>query len=647
MNFSTAPYRAVRFGARDTTLERRADGTLILRSPHAMGEFDRCVSDWLLKWARERADQPFLAKRDANNQWVKLTFRQTLEIVRALAQALLGRKLSPERPLVILSGNDLEHALLGLAAMHAGIPYAPISVPYSLVSKDFEKLRHIIALLNPGLVFAADGQAFAAAIAATVPLETELVVTANPPPGRAATLYAQLAATTPTAAVDAAYAAVTPDTIAKFLFTSGSTGNPKGVINTQRMLTSNQRQIAHALPFLDDAPPVFLDWPPWNHTFGGNHDFYCVLYHGGTLYLDDGKPLPGQIEKTVANLKEIAPTMYLNVPKGYEALLPFFEADQQLRENFFGKVKLLFYAGAGLSQHVWDELDRLSVETCGERIPMITSLGATETAPAVLFANWVMQSAGNVGLPIPGQELKLVPTGATGDAKLELRVRGPNITPGYWKNPALTAAAFDEEGFYKMGDALKFFDPADPAKGLMFDGRVAEDFKLATGTWASVGALRAGLIAAGAPHVQDVVIAGHDRDDVCALIFPAPDACRRLAATAPGVNVGNVCGAAGAGSGNLGGSDAASALPLPQLLAHPAVRAAFQATLDQLARASTGSASFIARALLMEQLPSLDAGEATDKGSLSQRMILKHRAALVDELYLASPTARTLITRRK
>ena len=642
MNFRTAPYRAVRFGTRDTTLERRADGALILRSPHALGDFDRCVSDWLVRWARERADHPFLAKRDASNRWVKLTFRQTLDQVRSLAQALLDRNLSPERPLVILSGNDLEHALLGLAAMHAGIPYAPVSVPYSLVSKDFEKLRHIIALLTPGLVFAADGNAFGAAIAATVPAAIEVVVTANPPPARTATLYSTLAAAVPTAAVDAAYAAVTPDTIAKFLFTSGSTGSPKGVINTQRMLTSNQRQIVHALPFLGDAPPVLLDWPPWNHTFGGNHDFYCMLYHGGTLYIDDGKPLPGLIEKTVANLKEIAPTVYLNVPKGYEALLPFFEADQQLRENFFGKVKLLFYAGAGLSQHVWDELDRLSVETCGERIPMITSLGATETAPAVLFANWVMQSAGNVGLPIPGQEIKLVPTDATADAKLEMRVRGPNITPGYWKNPVLTAAAFDEEGFYLMGDALKFADPDDPAKGLMFDGRVAEDFKLATGTWVSVGALRAGLIAAGAPHVQDVVITGHDCDDIGALIFPAVEACCKLAAAGPAAGVtGGITG------GLIGGNSSAAALTLPQLTANAAVRAAFQATLDQLARVSTGSASFAARALLMEELPSLDAGEATDKGSLSQRMILKHRAALVDELYLASPTARTLVARRK
>ena len=630
MNFRSAPYRAVRFGTRDTTLERRADGALILRSPHPIGAVDRCVSDWLIRWAHERADQTFLAKRGADGQWVKLSYSQTLVKVRALAQALLERKLSPERPLVILSGNDLEHALLGLAAMHVGIPYAPISVPYSLVSRDFEKLRHIIALLNPGLVFAANGNPFGAAIAATVPLDTEVVVTFNAPIGRTASLYADLAATVPTAAVDAAYAAVTPDTIAKFLFTSGSTGSPKGVINTQRMLTSNQRQIAHALPFLDDAPPVLLDWPPWNHTFGGNHDFYCMLYHGGTLYIDDGKPLPGQIEKTVANLKEIAPTMYLNVPKGYEVLLPFLEADQQLREHFFGKVKLLFYAGAGLSQHVWGELDRLSVATCGERIPMITSLGATETAPAVLFANWVMESAGNVGLPIPGQELKLVPNGD----KLEMRVRGPNITPGYWKSPALTQAAFDEEGFYMMGDALKFADPADPAKGLMFDGRVAEDFKLATGTWVSVGALRAALIAAGAPHVQDVVITGHDGDFAGALIFPALDVCRKLAAEAGSDS-----------SGGMGGG--AAVIAVPQLLSHPAVRAAFQTTLDQLARSSTGSATLIARALLMEELPSLDVGEATDKGSLSQRMILKHRAALVDELYRATPTARMLVANRK
>ena len=618
MNFRAAPYRAVRFGPSDTTLERRADGALILRSPHAMGDVDRCVSDWLVKWAQQRPDHVFLAKRDAANAWVKLTFGQTLTQVRALGQALLERKLSAVRPLVILSGNDLEHALLGLAAMHVGVPYAPISVPYSLVSKDFEKLRHILALLEPGLVFAADGKAFGPAIAATLPGDTEVAVCARPPDadptGRAVTLFSQLAATVPTAAVDAACAAVTPDTIAKFLFTSGSTGHPKGVINTQRMITSNQRQIAHVLPFLDDAPPVFLDWPPWNHTFGGNHDFYCMLYHGGTLYIDDGKPLPGQIEKTVANLKEVAPTMYLNVPKGYEALLPFFEADQQLRENFFGRAKLLFYAGAGLSQHVWDELDRLSVATCGERIPMITSLGATETAPAVLFANWVMHSAGNVGLPLPGQELKLVPNAD----KLEMRVRGPNVTPGYWKSPELTGAAFDEEGFYKMGDALKFADPADPGKGLMFDGRVAEDFKLATGTWVSVGSLRTGMIAAGAPYVQDVVITGHDRDDVGALIFPSLEACRKLAGDAS----------------------------VSALFAHPAVREAFQALLDQLARESTGSATRIARALLMEQGPSLDVGEATDKGSLSQRIILKHRAALVEELYLEQASARTIVARR-
>ena len=616
VNFRDAPYRAVRFGPRDTTAVHQNDRSIVLRSPHPMGEADRCVSDWLVKWAKARPDQTFLAKRGADNAWIRLTYRETLAKVQALGQALLERKLSPERPLVILSGNDLEHALLGLAAMHVGIPYAPISVPYSLVSKDFEKLRYIMGLLQPGLVFAADGRAFGAAIAASVPAQTEVLVTAHPPEDRpAATLYASLAATVPMPAVDAACAAVTPDTVAKFLFTSGSTGTPKGVINTQRMLTSNQRQITHVLPFLDDAPPVLLDWPPWNHTFGGNHDFYCMLYHGGTLYVDDGKPLPGQIEKTVANLKEIAPTMYLNVPKGYEALLPFFEADKQLRENFFGKVKLLFYAGAGLSQHVWDELDRLSVETCGERIPMITSLGATETAPAVLFANWIMHSAGNVGLPLPGQDLKLVPNGD----KLEMRVRGPNITPGYWKHPELTAAAFDEEGYYKMGDALKFADPSDAGKGLLFDGRVAEDFKLATGTWVSVGAMRANLIASCAPYVQDVVITGHDRDEAGALVFPSLEACRKLA-----------------------GSD----LPVAQLLTHPAVRGVFQALLDQLARESTGSATRVSRALLMEEGPSLDVGEATDKGSLSQRMVLKHRAALVDELYAEPPSARTLVARR-
>ena len=415
--------------------------------------------------------------------------------MRAIAAALLARGLSPERPIAILSGNDIEHALIGLAAMHVGIPYAPISVPYSLLSKDFGKLKTIVEVLQPGLVFAANGAAFARAITAAVPPGVEVAVTTNPPNERPATLFAALSNTQPTPAVEAAHAKTGPDTIAKILFTSGSTGQPKGVINTQLMLCANQAMIRAGLAFVDAEPPVIVDWLPWNHTFGGNHNFNLVLHNGGSLYIDDGKPLPGAIDTTARNLRDVAPTIYFNVPKGFEMLLPHLGADRALREKFFSRLKVMFYAGASLSQHVADAIQQLAVETTGERVMFLASLGSTETAPAAVACCWESERTGNIGLPLPGVELKLVPR----DGKLEARLKGVNITPGYYKAPHLTADAFDDEGFYKIGDAVKFADPADPSKGLLFDGRLAEDFKLATGTWVSVGPLRGAFIAHFAP----------------------------------------------------------------------------------------------------------------------------------------------------
>jgi feruloyl-CoA synthase len=598
-------------------VEHRNDGSILMRSPHPLPPFPQKLTERLVHWAAIAPERVFLAQRDGTGAWRTMTYAQTLVAVRAIAAALLERDLTTERPIAILSGNDIEHALVGLAAMHVGIPYAPISVPYSLLSQDFGKLKAIIEILSPGLVFAASGTVFSRALAAAVPASAEVVVTASPTAERQTTLFASLPATQPTPAVEAAHATVGAASIAKILFTSGSTGQPKGVINTQLMLCANQAMIRSGFAFLADEPPVVVDWLPWNHTFGSNHNFNMVLDNGGSLYIDDGKPMPGAIAATVNNLRDIAPTIYFNVPKGFEMLVPHLAADRALREKFFSRLKVLFYAGAGLSQHVLDALQELAVETTGERIIFISSLGSTETAPLAVARTWDSENAGNIGLPARGVELKLVPR----EGKLEARLKGANITPGYWRAPGLTAEAFDDEGFYKIGDALKFDDPADPGKGLLFDGRLAEDFKLATGTWVSVGPLRAAFIAHFAPLVRDVVLAGADRDQVTALVFPDLDACRKLA---PGV---------------------AADSPAQMLLADANVMAAFARLFDSFAATSSGASSRVCRAVLLAEPPSLDIGEMTDKGSINQRAVLANRPALVEELYTKSPPRHVIVAK--
>ena len=601
---NAAPYRKVRLGRPDMDIDRRPDGRIYIRAREDLGDYPVRLTDRLLHWADRAPDRVFMAARDANGAWRKISYGETLTYARSIGEALLTRGLSAERPVVILSGNDLEHAMLGLACVYAGIAYAPISPAYSLVSTDFGKLRHIFQLLTPGFVFAADGQTFGRAIDAIVPADVEVAVTRNPLPGRKTTLLSELAATPPTSTIDKANSNVGPDTITKFLFTSGSTGQPKGVINTQRMWCSNQKMIALALAYFQDEPPVTVDWAPWHHTAGGNHDVGLALYNGGTFYIDEGKPLPGVIEATVRNLKDVAPTWYFNVPKGYEALLPFLRSDAQLRQNFFSRLKVMWFAGAALSQPTFDEMQELALQSCGERIHFLTGFGATETAPCALARTWATRNSTNMGLPTPGLDLKLIPA----EGKLEARVKGPNITPGYWRQPELTATSFDEEGFYKLGDAFKFDDPDNPAEGLLFDGRVAEDFKLATGTWVSVGPLRARLIDALAPLVRDVVIAGADRDDLSVLIFPDLDGCRRIAELPAGA-------------------------PADDVLAHSRVTEAIRQRLQALAASSTGSSTKICRAILLSEPPSLDAGEMTDKGSINQRAVLARRSSLLDELY--------------
>ena len=610
---AAAPLRPVRLGKLDPVIEQRAGGVIHIRAAQELGRYHDKLSEPLEHWARIAPDRLFLAQRDAKGEWRELTYSQVLSSVKRIGAALLRRGLSAENPIVVLSGNDIEHALLGLAAMYVGIPYAPISAAYSLMSSDFGKLRAIINLLTPGLVFASDGGPFARAVYETVPDDIELVVTRNPLGDRKTTLFADLLGAEDAAGVAAAHARVTPDSIAKFLFTSGSTGHPKAVINTHRMLCSNQAMLASGFAFVADEPPVVVDWLPWSHTFGSNHNFNMVLTHGGSLYIDDGNPTPPGVPKTARNLREIAPTIYFNVPKGYEALIAHFHADEVLRRNFFSRLKVLFYAGAGLNETTWDELTRLAVETTGERIIFLSSLGSTETAPLALACSWDFDRPGNIGLPAPGVELKLVPN----DGKLEARLRGPHITPGYWRQDELTRDAFDEEGFYKIGDALKFVDPSDPGKGLLFDGRIAEDFKLSTGTWVSVGPLRARFVDHFAPYVRDAVFAGADRDDIAALIFPDIEACRKL--------------------GGLS-ADASSS----EIVAAAAVRAKFAELATKLAAASPGSSTRVERLLLMPEPPSMDKGEMTDKGSINQRAVLTNRAALVDELYAVPLSSRII-----
>jgi feruloyl-CoA synthase len=582
-------------------VERRADESLLVRSPAALLPYARCAGVWLRDWAERAPDRLFLAERTAVG-WRRVSYAEALAAARAIGQGLLDRGLSAERPLVILSDNGIDHALLALGAMLVGIPYAPISPAYSLVSRDHAKLKAIFDLLQPGLVFVDAGPAFANAIEA-VRFVAQFELVASTAAADGDTSFAALLATRPSADVDAVFGRLSPDSIAKFLFTSGSTGDPKGVINTHRMLCSNQQAIVQCWPFLSAEPPVIVDWLPWSHTFGGNHNFNMVLANGGTLYIDGGKPAPALFGKTIANLKEISPTLYFNVPRGFDALATALEQDAALADTFFARLKLIFYAGAALPQAVWERLHNLS-SARRKRVFMASAWGSTETAPLVTSVHFPIPRAGVIGLPAPGCELLLTPNGD----KLEMRVRGPNVTPGYWKRPDLTAAAFDPEGFYKIGDAGRLADPADPSKGVEFDGRVSEDFKLASGTWVHVGTLRVKAISALAPVAQDIVVCGHDRDEVGFLVFPDLARCRSLCA------------------------DLGQDVSAETLLRDQRVKERVREGLRSLKHAGLGSSSYASRALLLSEPPSIDANEITDKGYINQRAVLIRRAESVRRL---------------
>jgi feruloyl-CoA synthase len=604
-----APFRHVNLHRSRLLVTQLASGDQLLRAEQPLFDYAPRLSDRLLKFAEETPEHGFLAQRAANGQFRVITYADALRCARKLGAELLARKLSRERPLAIISDNDLEHGLLALAALYVGVPFVAISPAYSLLSRDYKKLQYALQLLTPGLVFASDGERFGAAIAASVSSEIELLFTRNP--SRAgAQLFDEVLARAPDAhdAVERARAAVGPDHISKFLLTSGSTGMPKAVIHTQQMMTSNLQMIMQNLPFLTEEPPVLVDWLPWNHTFGGNHNYGITLWNGGTLYIDEGKPTRDGFEHTVRNLREISPTVYFNVPRGYELLAQALERDAALAERFFARVKMLFYAGASLSQDVWDRLSAVSTRACGERIVIITGLGMTETAPYALAASWEAGIAGGLGIPAPGVTAKLTQVAG----KLEVRYRGPSVTQGYWRQPELTASAFDEEGYFRSGDAVRYLDARDPQRGLIFDGRTAEDFKLSTGTWVSVGPLRALLLAQAAPYLSDAIITGHDRDQLGALVLLDEGRARALC------------------------SDLAPHAPLSQLAAHPKVVAALQGVLQRSRAESTGSANRITRLLVLTELPTIDRGELTDKGSINQRAVLDNRRVQVDRMYASA-----------
>jgi feruloyl-CoA synthase len=583
----------VKLGSREVVVERGAGGVVYVKLAQALGEYPARMTDKLDYWAEHTPDRTYIAKRDAGGEWKRITYREAREMARRIGQALVNRGLSAERPIAIVSGNDLEHAILALGAMYAGVPFSPLSPSYSLLVTDYAKLRHIFGLLTPGLVFAASGTQFAKALNVVMPQDAELVVTRDPLPG--ATLFSELLETEAGAGIDEAHSRVLPDTVFKILFTSGSVGKPKGVMNTHRMWCSNQEMVRTCWPFIAEEPPVILEWLPWNHTFAGNKDMGLVLYNGGSLYLNDGKPVPGQFEETIRNLRDVKPTIHLDVPVAFDALVPYLRKDREFAKQYFSHLKVMFYAAAGLSQKTWEDLENIALDVVGERLLMLTGLGSTETAPYAMWVGREAARAGEVGLPAPGVTLKLAPV----LGKLEARVKGPSVTPGYWRQPELTAAAFDEEGFYKMGDALRYIEEGNPARGFLFDGRVAEDFKLNTGTWVSTGPLRSAFLAHFVPYAKEVVIAGRDRGCVTAMVFPDVNACREL--------------------------DEA------------ALRAKFEELLTSFAAKSTGLSTRVAAIILLDTPPSIDAHELTDKGSISQRAVLENRADVVEELYSDSP----------
>ena len=565
-------------------------GGFILACSDPLEEVTRCIGDWLEYWAARTPNALFLAERDAEGEWVRMTYAEVREQVGKLAQGLLDLGIGPTAPVVCLSDNSLDQALLTLATMHIGRPFATVSSAYSRLAKDYSKVATILQELAPGVVYAGDGAVYASAIRASA-VSCPVILSTNAYQLDGSLSLAELMRTRETPAVMAEFAKITPETHAKYLLTSGSTGRPKIAINTHRMLCANQKQIQQSWPFLKEEKPVIVSWLPWSHTFGANHNFNLVLCNGGSFYIDEGRPVPGLMEKSVRNLREVQPNLYFNVPRGFDALIAFLEQDESFARDFFGRLRAVFYAAAALPQSTWDRLEKSAQKVLGEKVWFTSAWGATEASPLLTNVHWRLDGPGCIGLPVAGTSIKFLPNGD----KLEMRVKGPQVFPGYLNNPEKTAEAFDEDGYYKIGDAGLLIDPARPEKGIAFNGRVAEDFKLTTGTWVSVGTLRVRAVTALAPFAQDVVVTGHDRDEVGLLVFPTP---------------------------------AAKDVPTEQLHAH--VREGLRKLKSE---GGGGSSQSPTRAMLLDEPPSMDAGEITDKGYINQRAVLARRADEVLSLH--------------
>ncbi len=569
------------------TYDQRPDGSILMQQVGELPAHLPLLADYFDKWADQAPDRAWIARRGTDGAWQRISYGAAREKARAIGGALIEMGLGPDRPLLILSENSLEHALLGIACAYVGIPYAPISPAYSLMSKGAEKAKTIVQTIRPGAIFADDGAKFADALGVLVTQDCKAINARNPVDG--AVSFDDLTRGNTDAALRAR-SVITPDTVVKYLFTSGSTGTPKAVINTNRMICAMQAMVRDCYRFLETEPPVVLNWAPWNHTAAGNKTFYLVLTNGGTYYIDDGRPVKGEFEETLRNLREVPCTWYFNVPIGFDMLVRELEQDAELAKCFYSRLNMLFYAGAGMAQNTWDRLIEIGKEVTGRDILLATGLGATETAPFALAWTEPETKAGNVGVPARGLSLKLVPY----DGKLEARLKGPSITPGYFGDAAKTAEVFDDEGYYCLGDALRPADPDDFSRGFFFDGRVAENFKLSTGTWVSVGSVRGRLVDAMGGIVRDAVIVGENQSQLGALLWL---------------------------------SDAALEMD-PQTLAQ-----SLAARLSQAAKTATGSASRVRRAMVLPTAPSFDKGEITEKGSLNQRAMRSHNTDVIRKLF--------------